>query len=124
MLKKNYSKTGRSCRVTFKLPPELRDAEAEATETEANHAGATHTGAAEDTTAESISVLGDWNGWNADEHLLTPRKDGSFSTTLSLEAGKRYRFRYLTSQQHWLNDDHADELVPNRFGGHDCVIAV
>ncbi len=114
MLKKNYSKTRRSCRVTFKLKPELPETESQTTETEA----------IDNAAAESISVVGDWNGWNAEEHRLTPRKDGSYSTTLSLEAGKRYRFRYLTNQQQWLNDDHADELVPNRFGGHDCVVAV
>ncbi|MEM9553040.1 MAG: isoamylase early set domain-containing protein [Acidobacteriota bacterium] len=97
MLKKSYSKTGKRCRVTFKVP------EAE---------------------AERIAVLGEFNAWDAGSHPLVRRKDGSFSTTISLEAGREYRFRYLVDGDEWRNDDAADALVPNRFGTQDCVLAL
>lgn len=102
MLKKNYSKTGRSCRVTFKLPPEM----------------------ASEIEAESAAVLGEWNAWQPDADPMTRRKDGSFSVTLSLDAGDEYRFRYLVDGERWLNDDEADRLERNRFGSQDCVITV
>ncbi len=98
MLKKNYSKTRSSCRVTFKLPADIE--------------------------AETVALLGDFNEWNADSHLLTRRKDGSHSTTVSLEAGQDYRFRYLLDNDRWVNDEAADREVANRFGTRDCVISV
>lgn len=99
MIKKSYSKTGKSCRVTFKLP-------------------------AEAVTAESAAVLGEFNEWNQQAHPMKKRKDGSFSTTLSLDAGQEYRFRYLLDGETWENDNQADRLSWNRFGGQDGVIAV
>ncbi|NJL28242.1 MAG: glycoside hydrolase [Thermoanaerobaculia bacterium] len=96
MLKKNYSKNGKSCRVTFKLSPQPD--------------------------AHSVAVLGEWNDWNPAAHPLTERKDGSFSTTVSLDAGQSYRFRYLVDDKSWANDEAADELVPNRFGTRDSVL--
>lgn len=98
MLKKNYSKNGNSCRVTFKIDPE--------------------------TAAEKVAVLGEWNEWDADTHAMKKRKDGTFSTTLSLDAGTEYRFRYLVDGETWVNDDEADKLVVNRFGSQDSVLAL
>ncbi|MEM8993262.1 MAG: isoamylase early set domain-containing protein [Acidobacteriota bacterium] len=98
MLKKSYSKTGKSCRVTFKLNPE--------------------------TEAENVVVLGEWNSWSPADGKMTKRKDGTFSTTISLDAEKEYRFRYLVDEKTWLNDDEADSLVPNRFGTQDGVLAL
>lgn len=96
MLKKNYSKSGRSCRVTFKVPTE----------------------------AEQAAVLGEFNAWDPQAHPMTRRKDGTFSTTVSLDAGQEYRFRYLVDGKEWMNDDNPDDLVQNRFGGEDCVISL
>lgn len=98
MLKKSYSKTGRSCRVTFKLPS-VPD-------------------------AASVAVLGEFNGWDDVAHPMAHRKDGSFSTTLSLDAGQEYRFRYLLDGERWLNDNAPDAEVYNAFGGTDCVVAL
>lgn len=98
MLKKNYTKTGKSCRVTFKFAPEIE--------------------------AEEAAVLGEFNGWDQGANKMKKLKDGTFSATLSLEPGDEYRFRYLVDGQTWANDDDADKLVPNRFGGQDCIITV
>ena len=98
MLKKNYSKTGSSCRVTFNVPADVE--------------------------AERVALLGEFNEWDADSHPLKKLKDGSHSVTLSLDAGKDYRFRYLLDGDRWENDDTPDQLVPNRFGSRDCLISV
>jgi 1,4-alpha-glucan branching enzyme len=98
MIKKSYTKTGRSCRVTFKLHPEVE--------------------------AEKVALLGEFNAWDEKSHPMKKRKDGSYSVTLSLDAGQDYRFRYLLDGEQWANDDQPDRLVPNRFGGSDCVVAV
>jgi 1,4-alpha-glucan branching enzyme len=99
MITKSYSKTGRACRVTFKLSPE-------------------------ESQAKSVVVLGDWNEWNPKTDKLVKRKDGSFSTTISVPAGQEYRFRYLLDNKRWLNDSSADCEQPNLFGTLDSVLAL
>ncbi len=97
-MKKTYTKTGKSCRVTFSLPAE--------------------------TGAESVVLCGEFNEWDQKKHPLKRRKDGSFSTTISLEAGNEYRFRYWVDGEHWENDWEADKYLPNEFGSEDSVIIV
>lgn len=97
MLKKNYSKTGRFCRVTFSYTPNQD--------------------------VSRISLCGDFNGWDPSAHPMHARKDGRFSTTvLSLEAGRSYRFRYLLDHERWENDWEADAYVPNAFGTEDSLL--
>ena len=97
-MKKTYAKTGRSCKVTFEI----------------ENAG----------DAEQVSLLGDFNEWNASEHLMKRRKDGSFSVTVSLKPGSEYRYRFLADGEKWLNDPEADNYVPNSFGTEDSVVTV
>jgi 1,4-alpha-glucan branching enzyme len=96
MLKKSYSKTGRVCRVTFKL--------------------------AADVDVEEVALCGDFNEWNENLNPMRQLKDGSFSTTVSIEAGRSYRFRYLINGNRWENDWEADEYWPNDFGSDDSVL--
>ena len=42
--------------------------------------------------------------------------------TVSLDAGRAYRFRYLLDGQRWDNDWAADAYQPNDFGGDDSVV--
>ena len=98
MLKKNYTPTGRSCRITFKVPATIE--------------------------AEKVALLGEFNAWDAESHPLTRRKDGSHSTTISLAAGQDYRFRYLLDREQWVDDEEADREVSNGFGTSDGVISV
>lgn len=98
MLKKSYSKTGRSCRVTFRLPAE--------------------------TSAQTVHLCGEFNEWNRTSHPLLQRKDGSFSLTISLQTGQAYRFRYLLDGERWENDWEADAYEPNEFGDDDSVVEV
>jgi hypothetical protein len=62
MVRKNYSKTGEFCRVTFELPPEVN--------------------------AGEISLCGEFNDWNPQKNIMIKRKNGKWSTTISLMAGK------------------------------------
>lgn len=42
--------------------------------------------------------------------------------TVSLDAGRAYRFRYLLDGHWWDNDWSADAYQPNGFGGDDSVV--
>lgn len=72
--------------------------------------------------ATTVSVCGDFNGWQAEGQPLTRLDDGRFRTDIVLSGGERYRFRYLLDGERWENDPAADDYVPNRFGTEDSVV--
>jgi 1,4-alpha-glucan branching enzyme len=96
MIKKNYSKERKSCRVIFELPPEVN--------------------------AQIACVCGEFNIWDVTAHPMQRRKDGSFTLSIALKPGQSYRFRYLLDGTRWENDWAADAYVPNPFGGDDSVV--
>jgi 1,4-alpha-glucan branching enzyme len=98
MLKKSYAKTGKSCRVTFELPAEIK--------------------------AKKALLCGEFNQWDKKASLMKQRKDGSFTQTVSLKPGQEYRFRYLLDGTRWENDWEADAYLPNPFGSEDSVVRV
>ena len=98
MVRKHYSKTGRSCRVTFDLPAEVN--------------------------AAKVSLCGEFNAWSPSANAMKPRKDGRFSTTVSLDAGRDYRFKYLLDDNRWENDWAADDYAPNDFGTEDSLVKI
>ena len=97
-MQKSYTKTGRSCRVTFELPSQVE--------------------------AKNVALCGEFNQWDRNKHSLKRRRDGSFSLTVSLKPGSEYRFRYLIDGGKWENDWAADKYVPNVFGTEDSVVVV
>src|SRR5512135_823905 len=71
--------------------------------------------------AGSANLCGDFNGWSQSATALSVDGD-IFAVTLQLDAGRRYRFRYLLDGYRWENDWAADEYIPNDFGGEDSVV--
>lgn len=71
---------------------------------------------------ERASVCGDFNAWSPDTHPLAAREDGRFETTIELEVGRVFRFRYLIDGSVWENDWAADGYVPNGFGDDDSIV--
>lgn len=71
---------------------------------------------------ERASVCGDFNAWSPDSHPLAAREDGRFETTIELEVGRVFRFRYLIDGSVWENDWAADGYVPNGFGDDDSIV--
>lgn len=97
-IKKNMSPSGKTARVTFTVPKVEN--------------------------AESVHLVGDFNEWDRSATPLQKRKDGRFSATISLNAGREYRFKYLVGEDQWINDDNADRYVSNEYGGDDSVVDV
>ncbi len=100
MLKKKYLKTRPVCKVTFSLPV---DAVGEARE---------------------VKLVGDFNGWSWTEGVLMQATKKEYKTTLELETGRSYEFRYLIDQSTWLNDHAADSYTPSPFYGIDNSVVV
>ena len=98
MLKKNYLKNGKTCRVTFKYPNEEK--------------------------SESAVLIGGFNDWNMETCPMKRLKDGSFSLTIALTAGNSYRFRYVLDGVTWVNEHDADSYIANEYGSDDSLIKV
>jgi hypothetical protein len=70
---------------------------------------------------ERVALVGELNGWSPTANPM--RRDGDwFTTTLDLEPGRIYRYRYLVDGERWENDWAADAYVPNAFGTEDSVV--
>lgn len=76
--------------------------------------------------ATSGLLLGEFNNWDYNDGItLKKQKDGTLKTTASLEAGKRYEYRYLLNDGRWVNDQSADHYVYiSGFFVENCVINV
>jgi 1,4-alpha-glucan branching enzyme len=72
--------------------------------------------------AETVFLVGDFNDWSETETPMTKFKNGKFKTTLDLEAGKQYQFRYLVDGNQWHNDWDADRYMANPFSGDNSVV--
>jgi 1,4-alpha-glucan branching enzyme len=100
MLKKQYLADKKHCKVTFSI----------------GH------GATED--AKVVSLVGDFNAWDAEAEPMKRGKSGDFSTTLKLGCGDSYEFRYVIDGSIWENDAEADSYVSSPFGSDNSVVEV
>ncbi len=73
--------------------------------------------------ADSIHLVGDFNGWDERATPLRQTEHG-WMVTLELEAGRAYQYRYLINATEWRNDWQADTYAPNQFGGDNSVVLV
>lgn len=100
-LKKKFLKSKPVCKVTFNLS-------AEATET-----------------AQNVVLVGDFNEWDKENGVAMKQlKNGSFKTTVNLETGKSYEFRYLIDGEKWENDWDADKYIATPYGTENSVVDV
>jgi 1,4-alpha-glucan branching enzyme len=74
--------------------------------------------------AEKVALCGEFNDWSTDTILLERDPDGAWHTTVALELGKSYRYRYLINGEQWENSWQADAYVPNPHGTEDSVVVV
>ena len=74
-------------------------------------------------TANTVALVGEFNNWNiVDGVELKKQKDGSFSTTLELEVGKEYQYRFLINGEVWENAWNAPKYVETSFGVYNSVV--
>lgn len=98
MLKKQYTKDKKSCKVTFSLPEEVN--------------------------ASKVVLYGDFTKWEKAPLQMKRYKDGNFKVSATLKAGKSYRFRYHLDGERWENDWQADGYALNEFGTEDSIVNV
>ncbi len=98
MLKKQYSRDRKTCTVMFILPDKVN--------------------------AKKAALHGDFTNWDEKPLAMRHYKDGKFKVSVTLEAGKSYRFRYLLDGERWENDWDADSYKPNEFGSEDSIVEI
>lgn len=94
-LKKQYLKSKPLVKVTFRLP------KAAAPE------------------AKTVALVGEFNDWNIYATQMKRLKNGDFTATVELDAGRPYEYRYLVDETFWENDWDADRYVRSPFGNCD-----
>jgi 1,4-alpha-glucan branching enzyme len=99
-IKKEYLKSRKVCKVTFRLPKFAA------------------------TDAKSVCIVGDFNNWNIRANPMKKLKNGNYTITLELEAGREYQFRYLIDECKWENDWNADKYVRSPYGDSDNSVIV
>jgi hypothetical protein len=74
-------------------------------------------------TDQPVSVVGDFNDWDAQTHPLTPADNGVAEATVLLLPG-RFAFRYLTEDGAYFDEPEADGIEPNGLGDTHSVVEV
>lgn len=88
-IKKQYLKSKPVCKVTFSIESE---------------------------DAKKVSVVGNFNDWNAKKAPLKKLKNGTFKGTIDLEKDSAYEFKYLVDGA-YVNDAAADAYAWNDYAG-------
>lgn len=73
--------------------------------------------------AQSVSVAGDFNGWNPGRTRMERSDGGVWTTTIRLKPG-RYQYMFVINGTHWIADPLATEDAGDGFGSQNAVIDV
>ena len=72
--------------------------------------------------AQSVSLAGDFNGWDPTDKPMKRDASGQWKATLTLPAGE-YQYRFVVDGD-WADDPQCDRRSPNEFGTLNCVRVV
>ncbi len=68
-----------------------------------------------------VAVVGDFNGWDPTTDRLH-RCEGWLKTSVIVQPGRRYRFRYLAEGGRWFNDAEVGVYEPNGMGDENSLL--
>ena len=72
--------------------------------------------------AKQVAVLGDFNKWRDNKHLMKKDENGMWHKIAMLPEG-RYEYRFLVDG-HWWNDPKNDHACSNCFGTQNNILNV
>lgn len=72
--------------------------------------------------AKSVALVGDFNDWDPEMHLMKKTKDGNWKTVLVLPSGF-YQYQFYVDGI-WQVDPNAANRLPNPFGGENAVLEI
>lgn len=72
--------------------------------------------------AEKVCLIGDFNGWNEEKHLMKNAGNGLWEKSVLLAPGA-YEYKFLVDNQ-WKQDPRNDQVCTNCFGTQNNLIFV
>lgn len=96
MMQKTYLKTKDYCKVKFAVNVE---------------------------NAEIVEILGLNSDWE-NSIIMSKKKDGSFSSEVSLPKNSEHEFKYRVNDNQWLNEPDADREKTNEFGSINSILVI
>ena len=60
--------------------------------------------------ARSVSLLGDFNEWDPEKHVMKKGKNGIWKAEVKLSPGE-YQFLYFADQTQWVTDDNCARVI-------------
>lgn len=96
MIQKTYFKTKDYCKVKFAINVE---------------------------NAERVEILGLNSDWE-NSIIMSKKKDGTFTSEVSLPKNTEHQFKYRVNETIWLNEPGADKELANEFGSTNSVVVV
>ena len=99
-IRKQYLKNRPVCKVTFRINEEMGKS------------------------AKTAHLVGEFNNWTVFSTPMKKLKSGAFTTTLELEPGREYQFRYLLDKKIWKNERDADKSVSTPYGDSENSVIV
>lgn len=73
--------------------------------------------------AKSVSVAGDFNGWNPGQTQLERSEGGLWTATIPLKPG-RYQYMFVIDGKQWIADPLAAEGAVDGFGSQNAVLDI
>ncbi|WP_256012062.1 isoamylase early set domain-containing protein [Desertivirga xinjiangensis] len=71
--------------------------------------------------AETVEILGLNSDWE-NSIPLSKKKDGSFSTEITLPKNSQHEFKYRVNKTEWMEEPEADDQNVNAFGSTNSVL--
>lgn len=71
---------------------------------------------------EKLYLVGDFNDWDQQAQPMRRNREGDWATTLDLEPGRQYEYRYRADERTWHNDPKADAYVRNPYGSQNSLV--
>ena len=99
-IRKQYLKSKPVCKTTFRIPEEMGNS------------------------ALTAHIVGEFNNWTLFSTPMKKLRSGAFTTTLDLEPGREYQFRYLLGEKIWENERYADKSAPTPYGDSENSVIV
>jgi 1,4-alpha-glucan branching enzyme len=73
--------------------------------------------------AETVEILGLNSDWE-NSIIMSKKKDGTFTSEVSLPKNTEHEFKYRVNETLWLNEPSADKEKVNEFGGSNSVLVL
>lgn len=74
--------------------------------------------------AETVAVVGSFNGWSPTAHIMTRVGSNGFWTAVVPLAGGEHAFMYLVDGTRWVVPPAAEDFVTDGFGNTNGVVIV